>query len=259
MAGCGRWHRGALSVAVMAALASPAHALFGDEEARGAIAELRAQVQALQERLNQLALESLNRETQGKQDLARLHGQIEELTFKLQELEKRQRDLYLDLDARLRAISAPVAGASAGMAAAVPASPASAGGGTTAAAAPSAAAEARFDQALKALQEQRAAEALTGFEAYLNEAPNAARVVEARFWAGTAALQVKQYEKARQHFARVVFDHPKHELVPDAMLGLANALQGLKDNTGANDMLKRLAERYPDTPAGRIAKQRLGR
>ena len=69
----------------------------------------------------------------------------------------------------------------------------------------------------------------------------------------------QQYETARRHFARVVYDTPKHELAPDAMLGLANALQGMGDEVGATDMLKRLVERHPNTPAGQIARQRLGR
>ena len=116
-----------------------------------------------------------------------------------------------------------------------------------------------FDAALAKLQARDAKNALAAFETFLRQYPNDAQVPAAHFWAGTAALQLKQYETARRHFARVVYDTPKHELAPDAMLGLANALQGMGDEVGATDMLKRLVERHPNTPAGQVAGQRLGR
>ncbi|BBD78030.1 tol-pal system protein YbgF [Hydrogenophilus thermoluteolus] len=262
-----RW---GMVIALSLANLSPAWALFGDDAKR--LEALQGQVQALEERVNRLALDAANRENARQQELARLQGAIEELRYRLEQLEKRQKDFYLDLDQRLRALAGGE-GASFG---APPASGApsseiggGAGGGTAVAPAASsgatapqpsrAEAAALFGQALRELQAQKTDAALKDFETFLARYPSDPQAVEARFWAGTAALQLKQYDKARQHFARVVFDHPGHELVSDAMLGLANALQGLGDRKEANDMLNRLVERYPNTPAGKIARERLGR
>ncbi len=248
------WRTGVLLAA--AALSQPAFALFADDEARQGVADLRLQVQTLNERVDAMARSQLTQSNDMERlqaEVRRLTGRIEELQYKLDQLEKRQKDFYLDLDARLNALSS-------GAAASTPA-PAAAPSAAAPAPAPAPAgnAKAEFDAALAKLQARDAKNALAAFETFLRQYPNDAQVPAAHFWAGTAALQLKQYETARRHFARVVYDTPKHELAPDAMLGLANALQGMGDEVGATDMLKRLVERHPNTPAGQIARQRLGR
>ncbi|MBP6998996.1 MAG: tol-pal system protein YbgF [Tepidiphilus sp.] len=248
------WRTGVLLAA--AALSQPAFALFADDEARQGVADLRLQVQTLNERVDAMARSQLTQSNDMERlqaEVRRLTGRIEELQYKLDQLEKRQKDFYLDLDARLNALSS-------GGAASTPA-PAAAPSAAAPAPAPAPAgnAKAEFDAALAKLQARDAKNALAAFETFLRQYPNDAQVPAAHFWAGTAALQLKQYETARRHFARVVYDTPKHELAPDAMLGLANALQGMGDEVGATDMLKRLVERYPNTPAGQVARQRLGR
>ena len=248
------WRTGVLLAA--AALSQPAFALFADNEARQGVADLRLQVQTLNERVDAMARSQLSQSNDMERlqaEVRRLTGRIEELQYKLDQLEKRQKDFYLDLDARLNALSS-------GAAASTPA-PAAAPSAAAPAPAPAPAgnAKAEFDAALAKLQARDAKNALAAFETFLRQYPNDAQVPAAHFWAGTAALQLKQYETARRHFARVVYDTPKHELAPDAMLGLANALQGMGDEVGATDMLKRLVERHPNTPAGQVARQRLGR
>lgn len=243
------WRTGVLLAA--AALSQPAFALFADDEARQGVADLRLQVQTLNERVDAMARSQLSQSNdleRLQQEVRRLTGRIEELQYKLEQLEKRQKDFYLDLDARLNALSSGGAAPEAPPAAASVAAPPSAGN-----------AKAEFDAALAKLQARDPKNALAAFETFLRQYPNDAQVPAAHFWAGTAALQLKQYETARRHFARVVYDTPKHELAPDAMLGLANALQGMGDELGATDMLKRLVERHPNTPAGQVARQRLGR
>ncbi len=265
--------RGWTPLVVGAALCwtAPAWAIFGNDEALKA---LQGRLTAVEERVNRLAIDSANGDAARQQELARLQGAVEELRYKLDQLEKRQRDLFLDLDRRLRELAGLAAASGASAASAPGASPVASSFPSAPAPSPAPAAHppapaassaatgdggALFNQALKGLQGQQAAAALRDFEAFLAQFPNDGRATEAHFWAGTAALQLKQFEKARQHFARIVFDQPRHELAPDAMLGLANALQGLGDKQGARDMLSRLVERHPNTPAGKIARERLGR
>src|SRR5207247_11311297 len=113
-----------ITLALWAALlAGAAHAaLFDDDEARKQIIQLRNQVDARQKsiaerlsaidaRLGQLDSSGQNRVVDLaqlieslKQDVAKLRGHIEVLSNQTETLERRQKDLYVDLDNRLRKI-----------------------------------------------------------------------------------------------------------------------------------------------------------
>jgi len=112
------------TLAVWAALlAGAAHAaLFDDEEARKQIIQLRNQAEArqksLEERLSVIDAKLGQMDSSGqnrvvdlaqlieslKQDMAKLRGQLEVLANQTETLERRQKDLYVDLDNRLRRI-----------------------------------------------------------------------------------------------------------------------------------------------------------
>src|SRR5437899_7067159 len=111
------------ALGVWAAFANAAHAaLFDDEEARKQIIQLRNQVEArqksIEERLSVIDAKLGQMDSTGqnrvvdlaqlieslKQDMAKLRGQIEVLSNQTETLERRQKDLYVDLDTRLRRI-----------------------------------------------------------------------------------------------------------------------------------------------------------
>jgi tol-pal system protein YbgF len=115
--------RALLAVVAFAAFAQSANAaLFDDEEARRRIESTNQRLSAVQKQLEdrvavleqQLKAQGLvdlfNQNEQMRADIAKLRGQIEVLTYELEQSQKRQRDLYVDLDTRLRKIeSAPAA------------------------------------------------------------------------------------------------------------------------------------------------------
>ena len=120
----GRFRRAAAAaVCLLLLLALPARAaLFDDDEARRRIEATRqrleqlertlsARVDALETTVKNQALVDLFRDVeQIKADIAKLRGQYEVLTYELEQAQKRQRDLYLDLDSRLRKLeTAPAA------------------------------------------------------------------------------------------------------------------------------------------------------
>ena len=98
-------------------------ALFDDDEARKRIAATNARLdagaEAARDRLagaraaaQEPGLVDLLREVEQHQGRRRqLRGQIEVLTYELSEAQKRQRDLYVDLDSRMRKIEAAPAAA----------------------------------------------------------------------------------------------------------------------------------------------------
>ena len=131
----------------LAAASLPARAgLFDDAEARRQIDELRrdlrkqgddnaARIAKLEEQIRSIGVVELVRSIDElNQELARLRGQMEVLQNENQQLQKRQRDFYLDIDSRLKRLEGG-AGTAAGTAIAPDA--AAAGGSTAAGAAPS--------------------------------------------------------------------------------------------------------------------------
>ena len=96
--------------------AHTAHAaLFDDDEARKRIAatntrldqlqkDLETRLSALEQQAKNQGLDLLRDLEAVKADVAKIRGQIEVLTYELAEAQKRQRDLYVDLDSRLRKI-----------------------------------------------------------------------------------------------------------------------------------------------------------
>ena len=105
-----------LAAAFLAAAATlPARAgLFDDDEARRRIDALRkelaqqgkdneARIQKLEETIRNIGVVELAQQLQQMNDeIARLRGQIEVLSNDNQQLQKRQRDFYLDIDSRLK-------------------------------------------------------------------------------------------------------------------------------------------------------------
>ena len=103
--------RGIWAATALAA-ALPAQAgIFDDEEARRQIADVRRQVEAQAKTLARIEsevtdkkalLELVNQIDALKTEIANLRGQLEVMANRTEGLDKRQKDLYVDLDTRLR-------------------------------------------------------------------------------------------------------------------------------------------------------------
>jgi len=114
---------GPVAALALTLAASAQAGLFDDEEARKQILQLRNQIaetqRTLDQRVAELEAQARNRsiidlfnqvETL-KAEFARLRGQIELLQNEMENTQKRQRDLYVDLDGRLRKVETQLAAA----------------------------------------------------------------------------------------------------------------------------------------------------
>src|SRR5690348_15269074 len=140
-----RTHLAAAAVTLFLVVHGAHAALFDDEEARRRIestnvrlSQLQRQIEdrvtALEQRMQGQGLADLANQLQLLQgDIAKLRGQIEVVTYELEQAQKRQRDLYVDLDARLRKIESAAASAADAANAANAANPANAANAGTAA------------------------------------------------------------------------------------------------------------------------------
>ncbi|GAB4476395.1 MAG: tol-pal system protein YbgF [Burkholderiaceae bacterium] len=248
---------GALLVAAAAlTAATPAHALFGDDEARKAILDLRkkvdeqnqalaqkdAELAARMERLeaaNRAQLEFANTIDALKREIAQLRGQVEQLAHEVATLQKRNRDLYGDLDARLKKLE-PVT-------VTVDGKPAQVERGEQAA----------FDVALAQFRASDFKGAIASLQTFLARYPQSAYAASAHYWLGSSYFALKDYKAAIAALQVIAERHPDSPRTPEALLTIAASQIELNDKKSARTTLARIIKDYPDTEAAKLAKERL--
>ena len=283
-------HRTILACLTLFAAANAAHAaLFDDEEARKRIdatnqrlSSLQPQVEdrlaLLEQQAKSGAVADLATQIQLLQgDIAKLRGQIEVVTYELEQSQKRQRDLYVDLDTRLRKIESAGAAASAppdANAAAVVAPPGgpAAPPATAPGPAPSVAAatppprtandgvaeQRAYDAALDLFKRGDYQGAINGFGSFVKAYPRSPLVASAQYWIGNAQYAKRDYRASIATQRQLLKEYPDNSKVPDAMLNIASAQADMGDNAAARRTLEELIAKYPKSDAGTRARQRLG-
>src|SRR3569623_3150157 len=217
---------------------------------------LDARVTKLERLLEGQALtDMLLRVQQMQQELQKLRGDLEVQTNEINGLKQRQRDLYLDIDRRLRqaetsAQAAPAASASG--AAGAPGGVASApvGGSPEQE-------RAAYQQAFDKLKEGRYDEAITLFRGVLANYPNGKLSDNAQYWLGEANYVTRRYREAVEEFGKVIANHPQSQKIPDALMKRGFSYYELGDWAKARESLEQVASRYPQSPAAAKAATRL--
>ncbi|MES2152546.1 MAG: tol-pal system protein YbgF [Pseudomonadota bacterium] len=222
--------------------------ILDDDEARKAILELRAKVDKLALELNgkidtksdkTAALELVNQHEQTMQEIARLRGQLEVLSNELANVQKRQKDFYSDLDARIRKLE-PRQITIDGKEAAV--DPAEQKGYEAAMA------------LIKAGDYKGAASTLTDF---VHRYPESGYAANAQYWLGNAYFAQRDYPKAIAAQEIVVSTYKDSSKAPDAMLNIGSCYIELGDKKKAKKALLDLIAKFPDSTAAATAKDRL--
>jgi tol-pal system protein YbgF len=230
------------------------------------------------------AMTNLVIQVQELQDEVRmLRGQIESQTTELENLKRRQRDQYLDLDRRISDMrnDQPVsAGGSVVTSGAQPGpvvSPSEDGPEVRAPmasqseivpidqpvaqsqSAPVSAAEekAAYDQAFQALKELRYADAAEDFQSFLNQYPNSEYADNAQYWLGESYYVTRNYDIALTSFQTLLDRFPESSKSPDALLKIGYTHYELKQWDQARAALTQVQEKYPDTTLSRLAENRL--
>ncbi len=241
-------------------LAAPSHALFGDEEARKAIVDLRdhvaeldkqhaARIDELSKRLDQIdnTLQAIQRgqlEAGGQfdalhQELAKLRGLIEQVTNDVATLQKRNKDLYSDLDARIKRLepsSVTVEGKSVQV---------------------ERDEQAAYDTAMAQFKSNDFRSAVGGLSAFLARYPQSAYAPAAQFWLGSSYYAIKDYKSAIAAQQTLIDRYPDSPRASDALLNIAASQIELNDRKSARATLNKIIGDFPDTDAAKLAKERL--
>ena len=254
--------------------------------------ELENRIQQLERKLDSRSLVDLMDQVKALQrEVQQLRGDIEVQAHDMDGLQKRQRDLYLDIDRRLHRLetggveATPAADAAApgpaapgaatagaglaapasGLAVSEPVPAAGSTAGSIAAAAPPAvtlnpADERRdYDGALEILKEGRYNEAATAFQQFLSKYPGSSYADNAQYWLGEVFYVTRQFESALGEFEKVVTAYPDSSKVADAKLKMGYIRYELKDWDKARELLNQVVQSYPGSTSARLAQERLER
>ena len=280
------------AVLLCAVLGPLAHAgMFDDDEARKQIAaekrridevknDLKAQQQAVDARIGKLeealksqALLDLFTQLEAlKADMNKLRGQIEVLNNNLENTAKRQRDMYLDLDTRMRrfeqqgspAAEAPATPAAAGAASAPVAA---AGTVTTAPPATSAAvAVVNVDsgaetRTYEAAQGQRRLGnyqgAIVSFQNFIKQHPKSTLAPRAQYWIGDSYFNLRDFKLAIASQQALLKTYPDSPTVPDALLNIASSQIEMGEAVIGRKTLEDLVAKFPVSEAAEKARRRM--
>lgn len=260
---------GAFAATVAATL--PARAgLFDDEEARRRVELLRqelsqqgkdneARIQRLEEAIRNIGVIELVRQIeQLASEIAHLRGQLEVLGNENQQIQKRQRDFYLDLDSRLKRLE----GGGAALSSAPPdAGAASAAAPGVAARPPTKEEQARevkaYDAASNLFRRNDFPSAIEAFRAFVKDYPSSALAANAGYWIGISYANMRDYRNAKAAQEDLLARYPQSPKAPDAMLAIAAIQLEQGDAGSARNTLEDIIARFPTSEAAGKARTRL--
>jgi tol-pal system protein YbgF len=250
-------------------------------------AELEQRIAQLERRLESRSLlDMLDQLTTLQREVQELRGRVEEQGYALEGIQKRQRDLYLDIDRRMHRLEA--GGVTQTPAAGPGLAPAAGGygdtqpGGTTApgaasiapAAAPASApvaagqgapalnpAEERkaYDQGLELLKEGRYSDAATAFQNFLKQYPGSGYADNAQYWLGEVYYVTRDFDAALTEFNKVLTGYTGSAKAADAKLKMGYIQYERKDWAKARELLGQVVSTWPGTTSARLAQERLDR
>ncbi len=231
---------------------------------------------------NRAMLDMIQLVDQLSDEISQLNGEIEQQGFDIDGIKKRQRELYLDIDRRLRDLesgaaaqapvgsisvpqietTAPVETNTASQAPAVEpltSQPASTSTQSTTTSATQSVEKAAYQAAFDTLKEGRYKKAKTELKTFLARYPSSSYAGNAQYWLAEAHYVTRNFEQGIVEFKRVLDRYAGSNKVPDAMLKLGYTFYELKQFPQAKSILNDLRQKFPNETASRLAAKRLDR
>ena len=242
---------------------------------------------------NRAMIEMLQRVDVLADEVSQLNGALEQQSHDLAGLKKRQRELYLDTDRRLRDLesrstqqssSAPIVVPSLSEVSTPSVGVAVSGNATQAAEAvtkpptpqkpdnnasgntqiiatnvTSSEEQKAYQSAFDTLKEGRYTKAKSELKAFLQNHPGSSYAGNAQYWLGEAHYVTREFKQGITEFKKVLSSYPRSQKIPDAMLKLGYTYYELKQYDQAKLVLQDLRKRFPKSTAFRLAGKRLDR
>ncbi|MCQ8119065.1 tol-pal system protein YbgF [Methylomonas rosea] len=234
--------------------------------------------------------EVLGRLEQLQSEVQQLRGMVEEQSQTIADLQRKQSNMYSDLDDRMQALTAggpAPSGQSSPAPASIPAPADAAAAQPSAPAAPVAPTPApvttatpvpaapvvvdnkptataaqgnekeRYQSAYDTLRNGHNAQAIKMFQDLLKDFPAGEFADNSQYWLAEAYKINREFDAARGAFNKVVSQYPNSSKVPDALLKLGYIEFDLQNTAKARDYLTRVTTSYPGTTAAHLAEKKL--
>lgn len=217
-----------------------------------------------------------------QQEVQELRGKFEEQSYELEQMHKRQKDLYLDLDKRIRAEGAnPVGGVSSmslSEARIKTQAPLKGAADHRISAATNldaiqptaadiqnaplseqdkAAEKQAYDNAYKLIQNKNFTAAETALRSLLKTFPGGQYTANVHYWLGELYLVQGQLALAQTQFENVFQNYPAHQKAADALLKLGYVQYSKGQWQESSDLLGQVKTKFPNTSSARLADSRL--
>lgn len=203
------------------------------------IATLEQKVSALETKLRGLGNADVLGQLEGIEKRERdVRGQLEKIGYDLESAQRRQRQLYRDLDTRLQNVE-------------------TSGASKPASSQRSASAADGYQRAFGQLKNGEIDAAISGFQAFIVENPDSELAGNAHYWLGEAHYVKREYGKAGSEFATVVNQHESSTKVKDALLKLGYVKYEQKEFKSARETLTKVMDDFPGTTVASLADQRI--
>jgi len=248
-----------------------AQGLFDDNEARRRVEALRQQLleqnRLMEERMTKMEtalagasdrsamLDIASQIEALRGDIAKMRGQLEVATNQIEVADKRQKDLYLDIDTRIRKLEQ--ANEQAALLQQQQQQQAQPPGGTQPAESQQAGEMRAYQAALDQFKLGNYPLAVSAMQGFLFTYPNSSLAPNAQYWIGMAHSGQRDYKSAIAAQRKLLASWPESEKAPDALLSIASSQETMGDRRNAQKTLEEVIQRYPKSSAAASAKQRL--
>jgi tol-pal system protein YbgF len=181
-----------------------------------------------------------------------LQGKDEELQYDAQETAERQRLLFADLDTRIEELERSLQASSTSVldGGTLPPGQLPVPGGSD---------RDNYQVAFELLKEERYDMAAASFSEFLTAFPESELVDNAQYWLAESYYASDDFEQALTDFQAVIDNHPRSSKVPDALLKMGLCNYNLQRWDAAREALTRVKLDYAETTAARLAGQYLSR
>ena len=207
---------------------------------------------------NQSLLDLSNQVEAMRADVRAMHNDVDVLSHNLEAARKQQRDLYADLDQRMKALESRGGGTGAAAASTLAAPAGAVAAGTASTASSSDVSDkVSYQAAFDLLKASQYDQAIPAFQSFLKTYPNSQLADNAQYWLGEAYYVNRTFTEALSAFQRVVETYPQSRKLADATLKIGFCQYELKQYPAARQTLAQVAAQYPDASAAGLARQRL--
>ena len=216
-----------------------------------------------------IALEQLDRLTT---EVRGLTNQVEILQFELTRIQNRQKQVFDDVDYRLRELERGRSDSSGASSTPAPATssieiPSSesddviedSADQTQAATLDPTVVKALYDEGFNALRGGQYEEAISKFQELVSTYPGSELVDDSIYWIAEANYVTQEYDQALDAFERVVSDYPGSQRAPEAMLKTGYIHYSRENFDVAKEVLAEVVDKYPASRSAFSARRRLNK